>query len=145
MPESIIVTGAAGNLGTQIIKTLQSSYHILATVRSVSDQESLNTERVTSTTLDLTREDDVQDWIKKQDGIKGAVLTAGGYAAGGFEETDMDQINRMTRLNFETVYPMVRALLPVFEQNGGGRVILIGARPAIQAEAGAGPVAARRR
>ena len=63
-------------------------------------------------------------------------MTVGGFAMGSFAETDGEALRHMYSLNFETAYFLVRALLPKFEQQGGGQFIFIGSRPALDPKAG---------
>jgi NAD(P)-dependent dehydrogenase (short-subunit alcohol dehydrogenase family) len=47
----------------------------------------------------------------------------------------------MIALNFDTAYNCVHAVFPSMVKQGGGRIVLVGARPALQAHAGKGMVA----
>lgn len=143
MNPSVIITGATGNLGASILDKLKAKgYHILGTVRSQKSADAITTTGVDASPLDLTNEEAVKAYINQQDkDIAAAVMTVGGFTAGGFEATDGATLRKMYSLNFETTYFLVNALLPVFEKRGGGQFILIGSRPALQPEEGIEEVA----
>lgn len=134
MKKSVLVTGASGNLGSAVVKKLQKEgYHIFATARSTDGLDGAEVAPV-----DLTDETAVNDYIQNitsdHKNIKAAVLLVGGFALGDIYQTDATALQKMYKLNFETSYFVVRALLPYFEQNGGGQFILIGSRPGFQAK-----------
>jgi NAD(P)-dependent dehydrogenase (short-subunit alcohol dehydrogenase family) len=129
MKKSILITGASGNLGSAVVRKLQNEgYHIFATARNADGLEGAEVAAV-----DLTDEPAVNSYIKSiTDGtpdLKAAVLLVGGFALGDLAETGGAALQKMYKLNFETSYFIVRALLPYFQQNGGGKFILIGSRP----------------
>ena len=64
-------------------------------------------------------------------------MLAGGYSGGDIYKTDGASLKKMYALNFETAYFVAR---PVFrqmmKQPSGGRIVLVGARPALKARDG---------
>lgn len=140
MQASIIVTGASGNMGAHAVKTLQKAgFHILGTAGGPESAAQLARQGVEAISLDLTDEAAVHEYarnLRQPASLKGAVLTAGGFAPGNLHDTDGTALRKMYSLNFETAFFMVHALLPIFEKNGGGQFILVGARPALKAEEG---------
>lgn len=136
---TILLTGAAGGLGRSVTKNLLGHGHrVVATLApgtSLSPQENLITHE-----LDLTDEAGCQALVRQvadaHSTIDAAVLLVGGFAMGSLADTDFAAIDQMYRLNFQTAYHIVR---PVFEQMSrqvqGGRIVLIGARPALVPEA----------
>jgi NAD(P)-dependent dehydrogenase (short-subunit alcohol dehydrogenase family) len=70
-----------------------------------------------------------------------AILTVGGFALGTIETTDSVAVQRMMSLNFNTAYFVAR---PVFQQmllQFFGRIVFIGARPALAPAEGKNTVA----
>ena len=138
MPKTILITGADGNLGTSVVqKFVQEGYHIAATVAPNNSLGSLegNTS-IDKYVVDLTNEGETDAFVKsvidKHKNIHAAILLAGGYASGTIENTDGKTLKKLYSLNFETAYFVAR---PVFKQmikQNGGRIIFIGARPAIK-------------
>ncbi|WP_332367695.1 SDR family NAD(P)-dependent oxidoreductase [Spirosoma telluris] len=138
--KSVLVTGASGNLGTSLVEELHNDgYHIIATLGSEKDRDSFShLPNVASYVVNLLETDSVSDFLSKIDGksIHAAALLVGGFAAGDIHDTDVALLDKMYRLNFITTFNVLKPLLSIFETQGGGQFILIGARPAIAPEAG---------
>src|SRR5258708_25848591 len=73
--------------------------------------------------------------------IDGALLVAGGFAMGDMGATDGEALKKMTSLNLETAYFIARPLFRHMLENGYGRLVFIGARPALKPEQGKGALA----
>jgi NAD(P)-dependent dehydrogenase (short-subunit alcohol dehydrogenase family) len=130
MKKSVLITGASGNLGGAVVKKFQNEdYHVHAVAR-----DAMGLDGAEVTPIDLTNEAAVNEYIEKittqNSSLRTAVLLVGGFAAGNLKQTDGAALQKMYQLNFETAYFVVRALLPYFEQNGGGHFVLIGTRAA---------------
>jgi len=139
---NIIVTGATGNLGQAVVETLGKLGHQLILTQS-SKPETPSPHDVHS--VDLTNDTAsaafVDAAISKHKKIDAAVLLVGGYAGGSLKDTDTNQLRKMLTLNFETAYNVVRPLMDHLLANESGRIILIGARPALQMESASFAVA----
>src|SRR4051794_9886455 len=135
--KTIIITGANGNLGTAVTqKFLDSGYHVIATVYSEADKNAMPKHgqldtRVINLTDPQESEALVQSVIAQYKQIHGAVMLVGGYAGGNIEKTTIADINKMMMLNFETAYNVTRPLLPHLQEMNYGRLVYIGARPAL--------------
>lgn len=138
MQPSIIITGGGGFLGTAVANKLkEAGYHLLGTAVSEREFNRLEENGVKTTMLDLTNEPDVTNYVASiNEDVGAAILIVGGFTAGGFSETSGEDLRKMYSLNFETAYFISRALLSRFENRGGGQIILIGTRPAINPEEG---------
>ncbi len=145
MKKSILITGVSGSLGNTVWRRLAAAeYHILAPVRSQRSVDALQSEEVAATILNLTDEEAVRTYVKEAKekwNVVGAVMLAGGFSAGDLLSTDKDTLGKMFALNFETTFYLVRELIPVFEQRGGGRFIFIGSKAALEPEEGKNEVA----
>lgn len=133
MKKSILITGASGNLGSAVVRKFQEEgYTLYAIARG---PEGL-IDGVQFANVDLTQEPTVGDYLReltqKDPELKSAILLVGAFALGGLKETDGAALEKMIKLNFHTAYYVVRALLPHFEQAGGGQFVLIGSRPGFQ-------------
>ncbi|HMI63887.1 MAG TPA: SDR family NAD(P)-dependent oxidoreductase, partial [Puia sp.] len=73
--------------------------------------------------------------------IDGALLLAGGFAMGDIGATDGEALRKMMGLNFETAYFVARPLFRHMLESGYGRLVFIGARPALKPEQGKGALA----
>lgn len=143
--KNVLITGASGNLGKAVVERfLQEDDQVI--VASSGKSASQNAQKVASFEADLTREDSaaamVQQILTEHKTIDAAVLLVGGFAFGGLQESDGSLLDKMIALNFNTAYFVAR---PVFRQMmmqpGGGRIILIGARAALQPKDGKNMVA----
>ncbi|MEO7988515.1 MAG: SDR family NAD(P)-dependent oxidoreductase [Chryseolinea sp.] len=142
MKKNVLITGASGNLGKAAVeKFIAEGYKVVATVspgKKLGFEVAGNAETFEA---DLTDEKNVEDVVSKiidkHHSIDAALLLVGSFAAGGIKESDGASLKKMYALNFETAYYTARPVfLQMQKQLSGGRIILVGARPALKAEAG---------
>ncbi len=137
MSKTILITGAAGNLGGAVLKKfLENDFQIAAIVSDRRTNNLKATYKLKTFPLDLLDENKVQKAVRQIVKVFGnidmAVLTAGGFAMGGLADTGEEELNKMYRLNFLTAYHIARQVfLQMQEQEDGGQVIFTGSRPAI--------------
>jgi len=142
MPKHIIITGANGNMGSAVVKKfLESEFHVIAVGHSGSHlgfAEGYKNFELHQLALD--EEEAARDFFVEVASLKGnidaALLLVGGYAMGNIETTDLSSIKKMFSLNFETVYNAARPLFRHMMERGQGRIVFVGARPALDASAG---------
>jgi NAD(P)-dependent dehydrogenase (short-subunit alcohol dehydrogenase family) len=145
--KTVIITGANGNLGTAVTqKFLDKNYQVLATVSNEKGRTDVPPHpNLDIKVVDLTNEkkthDFVQNSIQKYGAIDSALLLVGGFEIGGMAETSGEDLRRQISLNFETAYFLTRPLFEHFTKNKRGRIIFIGARPALNPEQGKGLIA----
>ncbi len=142
---TIFLTGAAGGLGHVVTQTLLSQGHrVIATIQPGTDPKRLTTKGSGELMLyevDLANEAQVRDLVQRavanHGPIDDAILLAGGFAMGSLPETDEALLDKMLTINFKTTYHVVQ---PVYahmsQQPNGGRFVLVGARPALDVQAG---------
>lgn len=147
MSKTVIVTGANGNLGTATIKTmLDKGYWVIAVGNSgtISGLPG-HTKNYEYRTANLMNEDEVNHFIEydiiRSSSIDAALLLVGGFKTGNIENTSGEDLKRMFSLNFETAYYMARPLLRHMLDNSYGRIVLVGARQALQSNYGKDAVA----
>jgi NAD(P)-dependent dehydrogenase (short-subunit alcohol dehydrogenase family) len=143
--KTMIITGAAGNLGTAVTETfLEKGCKVLAVTHSGHAQMASH-ERLFNTALDLQDEQAVKafvdDAVARHKKIDGAILLAGGFEGGSLEETSLENIRKQVSLNFETAYTVCRHLLPHLKENHDGRLVLTASRPALEARYGTHAIA----
>lgn len=142
--KTILITGAAGNLGIASVRTFATAgWRVLAMV-SPGKAPGPSAEPIFYFEADLQQEENTQRLVDKlvnQFGIDAALLLVGGFEAGGVEKTDGAALKRMIALNFETAYHVARPLLPHLQRKGRGKVVFIGARAALDAQVGMNLVA----
>jgi len=142
MTKTILITGANGNLGTAVVKKfLTEKYKVIAIDHAANHLSFANGNDLFSwQAVDLANESQSDSFIQKtiadHKKIDGGLFLAGGFAMGGIKETNGEALKKMFSLNFETAYYMARPLFQHMLQNDYGRIVFVGARPALQPEAG---------
>jgi NAD(P)-dependent dehydrogenase (short-subunit alcohol dehydrogenase family) len=145
--QRVIITGAGGNLGKTVTEFfLTKGCYVIATVRKDSDKMKLpSSDRLDVRVLDLSDESAtsafVQESVQQYGKIDAALMLAGGFAAGNIEETTGAKIRQQAGLNFETAYHLARPLLKHMVQQNYGRLVFVGARPALKPSAGKNMIA----
>lgn len=141
MKKNVLITGASGNLGKATVdKFLKEGYNVIATV-TPGKTLGFPAPEVKMYEADLTDENAVNIVVKQiiadHSSLHAALLLVGGFAPGTIQSTDGILLKKMLSLNFDTAYFVVR---PVFQQMltqpGGGRIVLVGSRPALHAKEG---------
>lgn len=142
MPRTVLLTGAAGNLGKDVVAHLhEQGFKMVATIIEEPAPAYFADWGIESHVLNLLDEQAVSHWaqnlLNAHPNLDGFVALAGGYTPGSLEQTDGASIDKMINLNFKTVFFLAKALFPHFEKQArGGQFIFIGARPALQANDG---------
>ena len=144
--KTVIVTGAAGNLGKAVVeKFIAEGWRAVGTISKNKPQQIYTEKQFDAHTTDLTNEAAsrafVQNSISRYNNIDAAVLTVGGFAMGGIQNTSVKDIQQQFQLNFETAYNIAR---PVFEQmikQKSGRIFLIGSKAGLSSADGKGMAA----
>ncbi len=135
--KTVIITGANGNLGRAVTKEfLDKNYRVLATVSNDTARADVQTHpNLEVAVVNLTQENETNEFIRKSIGkyqvIDAALLLVGGFAMGDLAATSGEDIHQQIALNFETAYYVTRPLFTHLMENKKGRIVLIGARPAL--------------
>lgn len=145
--KTVIITGANGNLGVATVKKfLDEGYKVVA-VDGKNDHLAFanNNANFEFRSVNLTNEKETAEFVKaviaKYGKIDGAMMLVGGFAMGNVAATAGADIQKQFSLNFETAYFLTRPLLEHMQKNGYGRLVYIGARPAINPAQGKGLIA----
>jgi NAD(P)-dependent dehydrogenase (short-subunit alcohol dehydrogenase family) len=140
--KTVIITGANGNLGSAVTRAfLDKGYYVIATVAEQAMVKDMPVkENLETIVVDLSKEEDAATFVRNQiqnhGPISGALLLVGGFAMGNIAATPIVEIKKQITLNFETAYHVVRPLFGHMMENASGRIVLIGARPAINPSQG---------
>ncbi len=146
MPKQVIVTGATGNLGKDVVKKLSElGYGLHINVRPGKTDAYADNANVSNYLADLASAEQaelfVAEAITNAGQIDAGILLAGGFAMAKLTDTTDADIEQMLMMNFKTAFHVVKPLMKHFQANGGGQFIFIGARPALVPEAGTGSFA----
>ncbi|MEP7108315.1 MAG: SDR family NAD(P)-dependent oxidoreductase [Ferruginibacter sp.] len=86
--------------------------------------------------VNLTNETDttsfIESTIEKYSTIDAALLLVGGFAMGDIATTTGNDLKKMYALNFETAYYAARPLFIHMKEKKKGRLVFVGARPALK-------------
>jgi len=148
MSRTIIITGANGALGTATVKKfLDEGYKVVAVGHGAADHLSFAAANANFAwkEVDLSREENatafIQSTIAAHGRIDGALMLAGTFAMGDIAATDAAILHKMISINFETAFFIARSLFGHMMEQGYGRLVFIGARPALKPEQGKGTLA----
>ena len=140
--KTVIITGANGNLGSAVTKEfLDKGYQVVATVIAEAMKADFTAaDRLEVRVVNLTDEGEtdifIQSVIGKYKKIDAALLLVGGFAMGNIATTSGADIDKQLSLNFKTAYHVTKPLFRHMMENDNGRLIYIGARPAIEPSQG---------
>ncbi|HLK27842.1 MAG TPA: SDR family NAD(P)-dependent oxidoreductase [Puia sp.] len=135
--KTIILTGANGNLGTASVKKFLDEGYAVIAVDGKDDHLGFakGNKDFEFHSVNLTNESETENFVKSvivnRKKIDGALMLVGGFAMGNVTATTGTDIQKQFSLNFETAYFLARPLIAHMQQNGYGRLVFIGARPAI--------------
>jgi NAD(P)-dependent dehydrogenase (short-subunit alcohol dehydrogenase family) len=134
----VVVTGAAGNLGTATVRTfLHQGARVFAATRNADDFHSLqatmpNPEHLLGGVYDLSRTDEadrlLEQALEAHGSLHGVANLVGGWAGGQsiMETTDLT-FDAMLALNLRTAWGVTRAAMQVLAEEGGGSLVNVGA------------------
>jgi NAD(P)-dependent dehydrogenase (short-subunit alcohol dehydrogenase family) len=144
---SIVVTGGTGALGSAVVaELLACGARVVTTWVIEAERDRLSAELGDHELLELVEAD-----LLAEGGPDAAIAAAagrpplaalvnlvGGYAQGGrVHEAPADELERMLALNVMTAFRSCRAALPAMVAQGGGSIVCVGAKAALQPFSGA--------
>lgn len=140
MQKVVLITGAAGNLGGAVVKEfLQAGYRVVGTVEPGHLAKDNSTAEYLE--ADLSSEEAAGQLIgnvhEKYGRLDAAVMLVGGFAMGNISNTTEAELNKMLDLNFKTAFFTAKPAFDKMRKAGGGRLVFVGAKPALE------PVAAK--
>ncbi len=138
MQKVALITGATGNLGSAVVKEFMAqAYQVVGTAtpghlpkdKTSADfiEADLGNEEQAAKAIDLV--------VRKYGRLDAVIMLVGGFAMGNVENTGKADLEKMIHLNFYTAYLTAKPAFEAMSKNGGGKLVFVGARPAIQASA----------
>jgi NAD(P)-dependent dehydrogenase (short-subunit alcohol dehydrogenase family) len=138
--QTVIVTGGTGALGRAVVAALLAA-GARCRVPYIVDAEAASFPHKDRVTLigncDLTNEADVARLYDGVADLWASIHIAGGFAMGAVADTDKAGMMHMLNVNFVSCYLCCRAAVRGFGA-GGGRIVNIAARPALEPRLGGG-------
>jgi NAD(P)-dependent dehydrogenase (short-subunit alcohol dehydrogenase family) len=136
MSGSVLVTGGTGGLGGAV-----TSAFVEAGWRTVVPYRSKPPEGVVGVKADLTDPASVAEVVAvaaEDEPLKAVVHLVGGFAAGGrVHETPVDDFEAQFRMNLRPTYLVCAAAIPYLIDAGGGSVVCLSSRAALNPFPGA--------
>ncbi|HVE72183.1 MAG TPA: SDR family NAD(P)-dependent oxidoreductase [Thermoanaerobaculia bacterium] len=124
---TLLITGATGGLGSEIVPLLSSGYECIALSRSGAG----------GVKADLSDPASVRSAVRSiGKPVYGLVHLAGGYAPGSIAETTDDTWSSMLALNLTAAFVAVRETLAVMDRDSAGRIVVIGSEASLSKAAG---------
>jgi NAD(P)-dependent dehydrogenase (short-subunit alcohol dehydrogenase family) len=129
MPTSrgVVVTGAAGDLGSAVCKRLlDDGFHVLALVRRATDEvDGRAIKHVAELSLEAQVEAGYDAARAAFGAIWGSVHCAGGWAGGTIARTELVEFENMIAINLRSTFLCCRAALK--RMGGQGRIVNVSA------------------
>ena len=134
----IMVTGAAGNLGSAVVTELASrGARLVCVERNAALLDELltrlspDTEVLKISGIDLADIEACKNAVQKAEdrfgAIHGLVNTVGGFRMGRVSEAGLDQWDTVLRMNARSAYAISAAVLPTMQKSSYGRIVHIAA------------------
>lgn len=128
----ILVTGGTGSLGQGVVATLRARG---AEVIATAHRPTAPIPGVAIEVADLrdagTIGPLVERVVARHGRIDGLACLVGGFVGGAFIQTDHATWQELIDLNLHTGMNVIRAVLPGMLERGWGRIVTVGARPAL--------------
>jgi NAD(P)-dependent dehydrogenase (short-subunit alcohol dehydrogenase family) len=144
MASTAIVTGGTGGLGAAVVtRLLDEGWRVVVPwiaereLERVQQHDGL--ELVQADLFDPPAAEDVVARADLSDApLRGLVNLVGGFAAGGrVHETPLEEFETQFRLNLRSTYRMTQASVPPMLEHGGGSIVCVSSRAAVQPFKGA--------
>jgi NAD(P)-dependent dehydrogenase (short-subunit alcohol dehydrogenase family) len=134
MSKNVLITGAAGNLGSAVSKKLISEgYSVIGTI--VPGHRAPEN-GVDFYECDLTDEKATQAFfqtlMKKYQKLDAVIMLVGGFAMGNIREASSDDMMKMLTLNYFTTFHSAQNAIKWMNEATGGKLIFVGAKPAVE-------------
>jgi NAD(P)-dependent dehydrogenase (short-subunit alcohol dehydrogenase family) len=134
----VVITGGTGALGTAVVARMKGEgAHCHVTY--VDDGELsrfAHRDTVTMHKVDVASESDVAAFYAALPAVSASVHLVGGFEMSKIEATSQAAFERMFRLNAVTAFLCCREAIARMRQGGGGRIVNVAARPALEPNAG---------
>ena len=135
----VVVTGGTGALGSAVVAALIADGAICHVPHRADEKTSPSDARLKFYAgLDLSDEAAVEHLFASAGTPWASIHIAGGYAGAPVAETSAADLARQMDMNFTTCFLCCRAAVRIMAKTGGGRIVNVAARPALEWRSGAG-------
>jgi len=141
----VVVTGGTGALGTAVVDALLRAgafCHVPSRDGHAVSKPVLDHPRVSLVTIDdLAEESGVTRFYENLPELWASIHIAGGYRSAPIEGADKAFVESQLHTNLLSAYVCSRAAVAKMRKTGGGRIVNVAARQALEPRLGAGSVA----
>ena len=141
---AVLVAGGTGALGAGVLRVLLEAGHpvtaswLVEKERKRVEREFGDADGLTLVEADLMEAAGAEAAVAATPDLGAVVNLVGGFSAGPLaHETDLEEFERMLRLNLRPGFLLVRAAFPRLLEAGGGAYVGVSARPALRPFRGA--------
>jgi NAD(P)-dependent dehydrogenase (short-subunit alcohol dehydrogenase family) len=145
LPKRILVTGAQGVLGSQIVdKYLSAGWKVFGTYFTQSKEVPAARESLEWINVDLTD----SRWVTtafagtEHNSFDAWIHCAGGFRFSTVENTTDEDLNFLLNLNLKSAFYLARELVPAMKKKNYGRIVFISSRATLGAGVGMAAYAA---
>jgi NAD(P)-dependent dehydrogenase (short-subunit alcohol dehydrogenase family) len=138
MTRNVVITGGTGALGQAVVDRLQRdgarchvTWKFEAELKHFTKGEG-----VTLHEVDCANESQVEAFYAGLDSLDASIHIVGGFAMAGLLDTRRDDFVSMFELNAVTAFLCCRESVRRMRSSGGGRIVNVAARPAVQPTGG---------
>ena len=144
MSRNIVITGAAGALGTAVVgKFRREGYYVIALVRPEANEQAMEAD--VTYEVDVTDEAAVQEFVSEYEvqfgDLEAIAMLVGGFAPGDMQTTKQQDLSQLIQLNFFSAFTVATAFLPLLKKQQRGSLLFVGARSALESKEAKGAVA----
>ena len=129
--KSVLVTGCSSGIGLATAEVLQKAgWTVYPTARKLTDLDHLKSLGFDAIKLDVTSSESIHtavDWVlAKNDGKLGALVNNAGYGMpGAIQDLTRDAMRYQFEVNLFGLQELSNTCIPVFQKQGGGRIVNI--------------------
>jgi NAD(P)-dependent dehydrogenase (short-subunit alcohol dehydrogenase family) len=142
----VVISGGTGALGTAVVEALLragAACHVPVRSEAAVSKSSFDRKRVSFVTVgDLADESAVTRFYDSLPELWASIHIAGGYGAAPIEKTDKASLQSQLDTNLVSAFVCSRAAVArIRKTGGGGRIVNVAARQALEPRLGAGSIA----
>ncbi len=134
MKKTILITGAAGNLGTAVSEHfIKQGWNVIGTLAPI---EKATNNQVDFHECDLISESSTESFFRqikaKYKKLDAVVALVGGFGMNNLSNATDDDMLKMFHLNYMTAFHTAKFASEWMNETGGGHLVFIGAKPALE-------------
>lgn len=148
--KKVVITGGTGGLGLGVTPAvLKTGANVCIPYMREENKDRLKTKlgadefsKIKFVKTDLTNEKSVESMYESNGGVDVLLHLAGGFNMGSIDSFSYDDFQKLIAVNLNTAFLASKHALKYMKKSGYGRIVTIGARPALQPPGNMGAYAA---